>query len=102
MLQSGQPDADAFSVATLILIALSLYVLGQLIRPLNAIRIGLMGLLFGWLSVVMSVTFLRDFFAMTLPSIEALTIPAGLTLLGMVLLEGIWRLWIKPVPKETE
>jgi cation-transporting ATPase E len=102
MLQSGQPEADAFTVATLILIALSLYVLGQLIRPLNAIRIGLMGLLFGWLSVVMSVPFLRDFFAMTLPSIEALTIPAGLTLLGMVLLEGIWRLWIKPVPKETE
>jgi cation-transporting ATPase E len=102
MLQSGQPEADAFTVATLILIALSLYVLGQLIRPLNAIRIGLMVLLVGWLSVVMSVPFLRDFFAMTIPSLDTLAIPAGFALVGMVMLEGIWRLWIKPLPKETE
>ena len=102
MRQSGQPEADAFTVATLILIALSLYVLGQLIRPLNAIRIGLMVLLLGWLSVVMSVPFLRDFFAMTIPSLDTLAIPAGFALVGMVVLEGIWRFWIKPLPKETE
>ncbi len=102
MLQSGQPEADAFTVATLILIALSLYVLGQLIRPINWIRMALMGVLLGWLIIVLSVPFLRDFFAMTLPSMSALTIPAVLAGIGMIILEGIWRLWIKPMPKEQE
>jgi P-type E1-E2 ATPase len=101
MRQSGQPEADAFTVATLILIALSLYVLGQLIRPLNGIRMGLMVVLFGWLSLVMSVPFLREFFAMTLPALNVLAVPAGLALLGMGLLEGLWHIWIKPDSKEA-
>jgi magnesium-transporting ATPase (P-type) len=99
MRQSGQPEADAFTVATLMLIVLSLYVLGQLIRPLNAIRVGLMIILLGWLSIVMSVPFLREFFAMTLPPLDALWIPAGLTGLGMGMLEGLWHVWLKPTPQ---
>ena len=101
MRQSGQPEADAFSVATLTLIALSLFVLGQLIRPLNGLRVGLMVILLGWLSVVMSVPFLREFFAMTQPAWDVLVVPAGWALFGMALLEGLWQVWIKPNPKEA-
>ena len=101
MLKSGQTEADAFTVATLILIALSLYVLGQLIRPINVIRVLLMAGLLAWLTIVMSVPFLRDFFAMTIPALAALAVPVGLVLVGMVVLEIVWRMWICPTPSRS-
>ena len=83
--------AESRTTATLVVVVIALWVLVVLARPINWWRGLLVGAMILSVAVILAVPFLRSFFALALPPADVLAWAAGIALVGVVLVELIWR-----------
>ncbi len=89
---------DARSAATICLTALGLWVLGAVVRPLNALRAALVVAMAGAFVAVLAIPFAADFFQLTVPPADTwATITIG-AVGGIALMEVLMRLFAQRDP----
>ncbi|QGG93643.1 HAD-IC family P-type ATPase [Actinomarinicola tropica] len=85
--RTGVELDEARTLAVCVLLALGLYILGLLCRPLNTYRIVLLAAMVGGYLVALTWGPVQEFFALTLPDTEHWTLGAVCALVGMAVLE---------------
>ncbi|MBU4301131.1 MAG: HAD-IC family P-type ATPase [Actinobacteria bacterium] len=82
---------ESRTLATLVLVAVGLWVLVVISRPLNLLRGALVVMMACGLVVVMSVPWLREFFALDLPAWPWVAATAVIAMVACAMVEVIWR-----------
>jgi cation-transporting ATPase E len=83
--------AQSRTMATLVLTVVGLWVLGELARPFNWWKTSLVLVMVLGFLMVIAIPWLRDFFALELPSWQAVLETVGVAAAAVFLLEMIWR-----------
>ena len=89
--EESVPLREARTTATLVLVAVGLWVLVLLARPFNWWKRLLVGSMAGGVALVLVVEPLRDFYALQLPDVRVLGWAALIALAAILLLEVQWR-----------
>jgi cation-transporting ATPase E len=93
---------ESRTTATLVLVILGLWVLAVLSRPWTWWKEGLVATMVAGLVIVVTVPWLRDFFALDIPQLTIILQTAAISGAGIVLMEFGWRLsgWNKREHRE--
>lgn len=91
-IQTDYNVEESKTVATLVLAVLSLFVLSALSKPLASWRGGLVAAMVGLFVLVLSVPYGREFFELHIPQWTVMLEALIVTVIGIVILEIIWRL----------
>ncbi|MHC1721080.1 MAG: HAD-IC family P-type ATPase [Clostridiaceae bacterium] len=94
-LTTGIPLEESMTIATMVLISISLWVVVILSRPLTVLRISLIATMLLSFVTVMAVPFSRHFFALTLSVWNPLVWAGLIVLIAILLIECVWRMLIK-------
>jgi cation-transporting ATPase E len=90
--------ADAQAGTTLALCALGIWVLFQLARPLDRVRLALVLAMIAGTVIAFTVPFMKDFFELAIPSAEYLLSIGIIVAIGATLIEVALRITDRPVP----
>ncbi|GAA3217125.1 HAD-IC family P-type ATPase [Oerskovia jenensis] len=82
---------DARSAATLVLIGVSLWIVGIQARPLNGWKVLLIVALAACAVLAVAVPWVRDFFALQVPTAQESAVIAVAVVVGWVAIEGVYR-----------
>jgi len=91
----GTTLEESMSVAILVLVSISLWVVVIMARPLTSVRIGLISMLASVLVIVFATPFLRYFFALTISQFVLFALAGIIILTAVFLIEAVWRLAIQ-------
>ncbi len=83
----GIGTRESRTMATVVLMVLGLYVLGMLARPLTRYRTVLLLAMIGLFIGALAIPFVRDFYALSLPSLETVAVGLAVAAGGCVALE---------------
>jgi cation-transporting ATPase E len=99
--QIGAVNLDeARTTATLVLLAVGLWILNILARPITPFRAALFGAMVGAVLVILALAPLREFYAFELPPREALVIGAIIAGCAIALLELAWDIAQRRHPRQ--
>ncbi len=87
----GIGTRESRTMATVVLMVLGLYVLGMLARPLTRYRTVLLLAMIGLFIGALAIPFVRDFYALSLPSLETVAVGLTIAVAGCVALELVIR-----------
>jgi cation-transporting ATPase E len=95
--ESGVSQTQARTTATIVLFLVALWVLAILARPTNPWRAGLVLAMGATFVVILSVPWLRDFFALELPPVELRLLAVGIAAAGGFVIEMGWHItgWVR-------
>ncbi|GAA1408979.1 HAD-IC family P-type ATPase [Oerskovia paurometabola] len=82
---------DARSAATLVLIGVSLWIVGIQARPVNGWKIALIAALAACAALAVAVPWVRDFFALQVPTASEAVVIAIAVVVGWVAIEAVYR-----------
>jgi P-type E1-E2 ATPase len=91
----GSTLEESMSVATLMLVLISLWIVVILSRPLTRLKTGLIICLAGMLGLVYGTPFLRDFFALVINNWILFARAAIMMAAAILIIEGVWRFMIQ-------
>jgi cation-transporting P-type ATPase E len=91
----GTTLEESMSVAILVLVSISLWVVVIMSRPLTPMRVGLISMLVSVLVIVFATPFLRYFFALTISRLVLFALAGIIILTAVFLIEAVWRLVIQ-------
>jgi len=92
---SGSDMENSWTIATIALVSISLWVLIIIARPLTKLRVGLIAIIILSIAMVIAVPYSRTFFALNLPPFDLL-IQAGIIILITIgIIELVWGAFIK-------
>jgi cation-transporting P-type ATPase E len=91
---------EARTTATLVLLAVGLWILNILARPITPFRAALFGAMVGAVLVILALAPLREFYAFELPPREALVIGAIIAGCAIALLELAWDIAQRRHPRQ--
>jgi cation-transporting P-type ATPase E len=97
---SGVGLDEARTTATLVLLAVGLYILALLARPITPYRATLVASMVGIVALILGLKVARDFYALDLPETAALVGGAVIAIVAMVLLEVGWMVVQHRLPPE--
>lgn len=93
------PLEEVRTLSILVLLLISLWLVGIMARPLTGFKGILLATMAGCLTIIFTVPFLRDFFALPIPSFGDLIISMAVALIAIAIIEIIWSRrisqWIK-------
>jgi len=85
---------DARSASTLVLIGVSLWVVGIQARPLNGWKLLLIAALAACAALAVAVPWVRDFFALQVPTAQEAVVITVAVLVGWVAIEAVYRFFV--------
>ncbi len=85
---------DARSASTLVLIGVSLWVVGIQARPLNPWKIALVAAMAGCAALAVAIPWVRDFFALQVPTAQETVVITVAVLVGWVAIEAVYRFFV--------
>ncbi|MET4222850.1 HAD-IC family P-type ATPase [Oerskovia enterophila] len=85
---------DARSASTLVLIGVSLWVVGIQARPLNGWKVLLIAALAACAALAVAVPWVRDFFALQVPTAQEAVVITVAVLAGWVAIEAVYRFFV--------
>ncbi|MGW6005754.1 HAD-IC family P-type ATPase [Oerskovia enterophila] len=85
---------DARSASTLVLIGVSLWVVGIQARPLNGWKVLLIAALAACAALAVAVPWVRDFFALQVPTAQEAVVITVAVLVGWVAIEAVYRFFV--------
>jgi cation-transporting P-type ATPase E len=91
----GTTLEESMSVAILVLVSISLWVVVIMSRPLTPMRVGLISMLVSVLVIVFATPFLRYFFALTISRLVLFALAGTIILTAIFIIEAVWRLVIQ-------
>jgi cation-transporting ATPase E len=94
------PTDEARTSATITLLIVGFWVLNLLARPITPVRALLIGTLVAAFLVILAVPFLRDFFALEVPTGTSLAVALGVGAVGAGLLEIGWQFLQLRLPRD--
>lgn len=93
-------STQARTAAALVLATLGLWVLSRLAQPLTWWKVALVGSMAGLFALVLLLPLARSFLAFELPTTPTLVLSGAVAACGMVVLEILWHLFLRPTPEE--
>jgi len=84
--------AESRTTATLVLVVLGLWILGVLCKPWTWWKEGLVAAMVFGLLIILTVPYLRDFFALDIPQWTIIIQTVAISVAGIILMEVAWRL----------
>jgi len=94
-LTSGLTLEESMTIATMVLISISLWVVVVFSRPLTVLRVVLISLMLFSFVLILAIPFSRNFFALTLSIWNPLVWAGLIVLIAILLIETLWRTIIK-------
>ncbi|MFJ4107791.1 HAD-IC family P-type ATPase [Oerskovia enterophila] len=85
---------DARSASTLVLIGVSLWVVGIQARPLNGWKLLLIAALAACAALAVAIPWVRDFFALQVPTAQEAVVITVAVLVGWVAIEAVYRFFV--------